>query len=233
MTPRADAIPLDVVLQELGRLYTPPKTFLHFRTPVDLMVAVILSAQCTDARVNIVTETILYPKYKTAQDYVNVARDELERDIHSCGTFRMKAKHIQEACAMLIHDFGGQMPRTIAGLTQMPGVGRKTASVILAAAFDINEGIAVDTHVQRLAQRLGLSTYSDPKKIELDLIAQAPTDKKRWREVTTLLISHGRAACTARGRKCGACVFKEDCPSSLVMGRSDKAEPKKSGMGKR
>lgn len=228
--PRPDAIPMDTVMEELNRLYTPPKTFLHFRTPVDLMVAVILSAQCTDARVNIVTETILYPKYKTPEDYVKVSRDELEKDIHSCGTFRMKAKHIQEACHILIHDFKGQMPRTIAELTTMPGVGRKTASVILAAAFDINEGIAVDTHVQRVSQRLGLSAYHDVKKIELDLMAQAP--QERWREVTTLIISHGRAVCTARGRKCGACVFKNDCPSSLTEGRSDKATPKKSVMKK-
>lgn len=222
---------MDRVLSDLSALYTPPKTFLHFRTPLDLMVAVILSAQCTDARVNIVTETILYPKYKTAADYANVPRNELEEDIRSCGTYRMKAKHIQEACAMLIADFGGVMPRTIAELTRMPGVGRKTASVILSAVYDINEGIAVDTHVQRLAQRLGLSTYHDPKRIELDLMEQAP--RAHWRDVTTLLISHGRAVCTARGRKCGACVFKHDCPSSLTEGKTDKAKPKKSGMGRK
>ena len=228
---RKDGIPLDTALEELGKLYTPPKTFLHYRTPLDLMVAVILSAQCTDARVNIVTETILYPKYKTAEDYVNVSRQELEKDIQTCGTFRMKARAIQEACAMLIEKFHGEMPRTMAELTQLRGVGRKTASVILAAAFDINEGIAVDTHVQRLAQRLGLSTHDDPTKIEQDLMVQAP--QKRWRDVTVYLISHGRAMCTARGRKCGACVFKIECPSSLVMDRSDKAKPKKNGMGKR
>ena len=227
---RKDGIPLDHVLVELGKLYKPPKTFLYFRTPLDLMVAVILSAQCTDARVNIVTETILYPKYKTLEDYVKVPRDELEKDIHSCGTFRMKARAIQEACQMLIEDFGGVMPRTMAELTKLRGVGRKTASVVLAAAFNINEGIAVDTHVQRVSQRLGLSDKSDPGKIELDLMAHAP--QKRWRDVTVYLISHGRAVCTARGRKCGACVFKQECPSSLVMNRSDKAKPKKSGMGK-
>lgn len=129
---------------------------------------------------------------------------------------------------MLLERFHGRMPRTIAELTQLPGVGRKTASVILAAAFDINEGIAVDTHVRRLAQRLGLSTHQDVKKIELDLMEQAP--RERWREVTTLLISHGRAVCTARGRKCGACVFKNDCPSSQVVGRTDKAASIKGGM---
>jgi len=239
---RADGIPMEKVLRELGRLYKPPKTFLHFRTPVDLMVATMLSAQCTDARVNIVTESILYPKYKTAKDYVTVRRDELEKDIHSCGTFRMKAKNIQNACAMLIEKHNGKVPDTMEELTELPGVGRKTASVILAAAYDKNLGIAVDTHVQRLSQRLGLSTHHDPIKIELDLMEQVP-DRKRWRSVTTLLISHGRAVCVARGRRCGACVFKKDCPSSLVEGRSDKAKPrlrrgfggqaKKSGMGKR
>lgn len=225
---RKDGIPLDHVMTELKKLYRPPKTFLHFRTPLDLLVATILSAQCTDARVNIVTETILYPKYFTLDDYINVPRPELERDIQSCGTFRVKAKHIQESCYLLKTRFNGKMPRTIAELIELPGVGRKTASVVLAAAFDINEGIAVDTHVQRISQRLGITTHHEPQKIELDLMAGAP--REDWRLVTTLLISHGRAVCTARGRKCGACVFKEECPSSLVMNRSDKARPKKSGM---
>lgn len=229
--PRKDGLQMAMVLKKLSRLYTPPKTFLTYRTPLDLMVATILSAQCTDARVNIVTKTILYPKYKSLTEYICVPRGELERDIQSCGTFRMKAKHIQEACAVLQDRFRGKMPKTIAELILLPGVGRKTASVILAAAFDINEGIAVDTHVQRLAQRLGLSTFDDPKKIELDLMEQAP--QKRWREVTTLLISHGRAVCTARSRQCGACVFKQECPSSIVMGRPDRAKPKRSGMRKR
>lgn len=215
------------VLGNLSKLYHPPKTFLHFRTPVDLLVAVILSAQCTDARVNIVTEKILYPKYKTAKDYVSVPREELENDIHSCGTYHMKAISIQTACASLIEKHGGNVPDTMEELIELRGVGRKTANVILSAVFNKNEGIAVDTHVQRVAQRLGLTTHSDPKKIELDLMEQAP--KKEWRRVTTLLISHGRAVCIARGRKCGACVFKKACPSSLVMHRPDlaKAKPKK------
>lgn len=228
---RKDGIPLAEVLEKLDTLYDPPKTFLHFRTPIDLLVAVILSAQCTDARVNIVTETILYPKYKTPQDYLDVSRNELEQDIKSCGTFRMKAKSIQETCAKIIADFDGKVPKTMDELLTLRGVGRKTASVVLSAAYGINVGIAVDTHVQRLSQRLGLSTFDDPKKIELDLMEGEP-NPSRWRDVTTLLISHGRAVCTARGRKCGACVFKKDCPSSLVEGRSDKAKPKKSGMGR-
>lgn len=215
---------MTLVLGKLSKLYQPPKTFLHFRTPVDLLVAVILSAQCTDARVNIVTEKILYPKYRTAKDYVSVSREELENDIHSCGTYRMKAQSIQSACASLIEKHGGRVPDTMEELIELRGVGRKTANVILSAVFDKNEGIAVDTHVQRVAQRLGLSTHSDPNKIELDLVKQAP--KKEWRRVTTLLISHGRAVCTARGRKCGACVFKKVCPSSLVAHRPDLAKGK-------
>ncbi len=222
---RRNGIPLPTVLAKLGCLYDPPKTFLHFRTPLDLLVAVILSAQCTDARVNIVTKEILYPKYKTARDYLNVSRPELERDIHSCGTYRMKARSIQETCAVLVAKHGGNVPDTMEDLLGLRGVGRKTASVILSAAFRKNVGIAVDTHVQRLAQRLGLSNQHDPKKIELDLMEAAP--KERWRDVTVLLISHGRAVCTARGRKCGACVFKNDCPSSLVLGKADRAKPKR------
>lgn len=211
------------VISVLSKLYSPPKTFLHFRTPLDLLIAVILSAQCTDARVNIVTETILYPKYKKAEDYLEVPRQELEKDIHSCGTYRMKAKHIQETCALLLEKHEGKVPKTMEELTELKGVGRKTANVILSAAYGINVGIAVDTHVQRVSQRLGISTYSDPVKIELDLIEQFP-DQKRWREVTTLLISHGRAVCTALGRKCGGCVFKKECPSSLVLGKTDLAK---------
>lgn len=209
------------VLTTLGKIYTPPKTFLQYRTPLDLLVAVILSAQCTDARVNMVTETILYPKYKTPEDYLKVPVEELENDVHSCGTFRMKAKSIRGMCAMILEKHDGKIPDTMEALLELPGVGRKTASVILSAIFDKNLGIAVDTHVQRLSQRLGLSKYPDPKRIELDLMEQAP--QKKWRLVTTLLISHGRAVCTSRGRKCGACVFKKECPSSMMMGRSDKA----------
>ncbi len=222
--PRSTPLTLPVVLAELGKLYKPPKTFLHYRTPLDLLLATILSAQCTDARVNIVTETILYPKYKTAEDYVRVSRQELEKDIRSCGSYHQKARSIQETCHMLLQKHGGEVPRTMEELIELRGVGRKTASVVLSAAFGINVGIAVDTHVQRLSQRLGLSKYSDPGKIELDLMENAP--KAQWRRVTTLLISHGRAVCTARNRDCPGCIFKDRCPSSLVLGRKDQAKPK-------
>ncbi|MBI5156168.1 endonuclease III [Candidatus Peregrinibacteria bacterium] len=219
---RRNGIPLGIVLKTLGKVYQPPKTFLHFRTPLDLAVAVILSAQCTDKRVNIVTESILYPKYKTAKDYLSVPREELERDVHSCGTFRMKAKHIQEMCGLIIERHSGKIPRTMEELTALPGIGRKTANVILSAAFDINAGIAVDTHVIRVSQRLGLTTHSDPKKIELDLIPFAP--RKEWRRVTTLIISLGRDVCTARKRACIRCPFAKKCPSSLVTGKKDLAK---------
>ncbi len=214
------------VLRKLEKIYHPPKTFLHYRTPLDLLVAVILSAQCTDKRVNIVTEKILYPKYRTVKDYLRVPVEQLEEDIHSCGTYRMKAKSIRGMCAMLLEKHRGQVPDTMEELLELPGVGRKTASVILSAVFNKNLGIAVDTHVQRLAQRLGLSSHHNPNKIELDLMQAAPL--RRWRDVTVLLISHGRAVCTARNRNCGACVFATQCPSSLVLGRKDMAKPKKS-----
>ncbi len=210
------------VLRRLEKLHAPPRTFLHWRTPLDLLVATILSAQCTDVRVNIVTKT-LYKKYQTPQDYVAVPRKELEKDIHSCGTYRNKARFIQEMCARLISHHHGKVPQTMGELTALQGVGRKTASIILWACFGKNEGIAVDTHVIRVSQRLGLTKHKDPKRIELDLMKALPN--KKWGEFTTLIITHGRAVCTARNRQCEKCVFKKECPSSLVLGRKDVAKP--------
>jgi endonuclease-3 len=213
-------ITLPIVLRKLRTLYTPPRTFLHFRTPLDLLVATILSAQCTDARVNAVTKDILYPKYRTANDYASVSQKELEKDIHSCGTFRNKAKHIRQMCALLIRDHRGEVPQTMEALIRLPGVGRKTASVVLWAAFGKSEGIAVDTHVFRVARRLGLSLSKTPEGIEKDLMRTTP--RKDWGELTTLLISHGRALCTARKRQCDVCPFKSKCPSSWVTGNKDR-----------
>lgn len=210
---------LRIVLDTLGTRHTPPKTFLQFRTPLDLLVATVLSAQCTDARVNIVTRDILYPKYKTASDYRSVSRAELERDIHSCGTYRNKAKYIQLMCGMLIDRHTGRVPSTMKELTALPGVGRKTASVVLSAAFDKHEGIAVDTHVLRVARRLGLSRGVTPESVERDLMRGA--SKQEWGKVTTLLISHGRSICTARNRACSQCPFSARCPSSRVTGKPD------------
>jgi endonuclease-3 len=214
------AITIPLVLRTLRKRHSPPKTFLHFRTPFDLLIATILSAQCTDERVNKVTKEILYPKYRTPADYASVPRKELERDIHSCGTYRNKAKHIQGLSQMLIEHHRGMVPKTMQELVALPGVGRKTASVVLSAAFGIHEGIAVDTHVLRVAKRMGLSRGNTPEAVECDLMRRA--NRPDWGELTTLLISHGRAVCIARKRHCDACPFRSDCPSSWVAGRRDR-----------
>lgn len=213
------------VLKKLKKLYNPPKTFLNYRTHLDLLVATILSAQCTDARVNLVTRT-LFRKYRTANDYIQAPQSELEGDIHSCGTFRTKAKHIQGLCRLLLEKHRGKVPGTMEDLVALPGVGRKTASIILAVLFGKHEGIAVDTHVLRVSRRLGLSRHPDPKRVELDLMEQLP--RSEWGTINTLLISHGRALCTARDRHCEACVFRHDCPSSRVRGCGDLAAKKRS-----
>ncbi len=210
------------VLTKLQALYSPPKTFLYFRTPLDLTVATILSAQCTDARVNHVTHHMLYPKFSTPEDYVRISRRDLERDIHSCGTYRNKAKYIQEMCALLISRHGGRVPDTMEELTKLPGIGRKTAAIITAVAYGKSEAIAVDTHVMRLSLRLGLTRKRNPDAISLDLMEQVP--KKEWGNLTTLLISHGRAVCTARNRQCSRCVFRKSCPSSLERNKPDLAK---------
>jgi len=213
-------IPVVIVLRKLKKLYRPPRTFLRWRTPLDLLVVTILSAQCTDARVNVVSKD-LFRKYRRPQEYLRVSRGELERAIRSCGAYRNKARFIQGLCTMLLEKHRGRVPQTMEELIELPGVGRKTAAIVLWAAFGRNEGIAVDTHVLRLARRLGLTKEKQQSKIELDLMRQTP--RREWGNVTTLLISHGRAVCTARNRKCEQCVFKKKCPSSRVMGRPDRA----------
>lgn len=209
------------VLVELQKLYKPPRTFLTWKTPLELLIATILSAQCTDAQVNKITPA-LFKKYKRPEDYLKVPVEDLEADIHSCGTFHNKAKFIRALCGILIDQFKGKVPDTMEELIALPGVGRKTAAVVLYACFGKIEGIAVDTHVLRLSQRLGLTTHSTPEKIELDLMKQTP--KEQWGRVTTLLISHGRAVCMARDRKCEKCVFQAICPSSLMRGKRDVAK---------
>jgi endonuclease-3 len=212
---------LRVVFQVLEKLYNPPKTFLRFRTPLDLLVVTILSAQCTDERVNAVSKE-LFRKYRKAEDYVRAKRSELERDIWSTGFYKTKAKHIQELCRVLLREHGGKVPQTMEGLTALPGVGRKTAAIILYVCFGKNEGIACDTHVIRLARRLGLTKEKFQDKIERDLMKQIP--KKEWGRVNPLLISHGRSVCTAKNRQCAGCVFGQECPSSSAQGRPDLAK---------
>jgi len=208
------------LLRTLEGLYDPPRSFLRWKTPLDLTIATLLSAQCTDVRTNIVTRE-LFRRCRTAQDYVRLAQSELERLIHSCGTFRLKAKRIEALCSLLITRHGGKVPRTMEELIALPGIGRKTAAIILFAAFGKNEGIAVDTHVMRLSRRLGLTQAKTPDKIAADLECQTP--REQWGRLNTLFISHGRAVCTARSRKCEQCAFKDRCPSSRIHGEPDRA----------
>jgi endonuclease-3 len=189
---------VSVVIQKLSRLYPQATCTLDWKTPLDLLVATILSAQCTDKRVNIVTKT-LFQKYKTPKDYVSVPQEELEQDIHSCGTFRMKAKAIQAACTTIIKEFDGKVPKTMQEMIKLRGVGRKTASVVLSTAYGVEEGIAVDTHVMRVSQKLGLTKAKTQKAIEVDLMKKTP--QKEWSHLSHLLIFHGRNVCHARASK--------------------------------
>lgn len=211
-------VPVPTVLAELRKLYTPPRTFLNHESPFQLLIATILSAQCTDAMVNRVTPA-LFQKYRKPEDLVKVSREELQKDIHSCGHYRNKAKYLQESSRLLLEKFQGEVPRSMDELTQLPGVGRKTAAVIMYAAFGEEGGLAVDTHVWRVSKRLGLSRAKSQDKIELDLMEQTP--QAQWGELHTLLIMHGRGICTARNRQCEKCPFQKECPSSRVEGRED------------
>jgi endonuclease-3 len=210
-----------IVLRELKKLYGPPRTFLDFDTPFHLLVATILSAQCTDARVNIVSKT-LFRKYEQPEDFLKASLEEIEDDIHSCGHYHNKAKFLQRSSALLLEKFNGQVPDTMDQLLTLPGVGRKTATVLLYAIFHKEEGIAVDTHVWRVSQRLGLTKANSQHKIELDLMHATP--REEWGLFHTLLISHGRTICAARNRQCSNCPFQKDCPSSLTMKRKDQAQ---------
>ena len=206
---RADRIAL--ILPELKRLYPAAKCSLDFSTPLELLVATILSAQCTDARVNIVTQA-LFKKYTSAADYARATQDGLERDIASTGFYRNKAKSIRSMAADLVAKHNGQVPQTMEELTPLAGVGRKTANVVLGNAFGINSGITVDTHVTRLANRLGLTKTDNAVKIEQDLIPLIP--RQDWTLFSHLLIYHGRAVCTARSPKCSNCSLSPHCPSA-------------------
>ena len=189
-------------------------TSLNWRTPLELLVATILSAQSTDEQINKVTST-LFEKYKTAADYVDASRERLEIDIRSSGFFRRKADAIQEACRVIAEEHGGEVPSTMEELTNLKGVARKTANVVLGNAFGIIEGIAVDTHVWRLSHRLGLSEAKNRDKIERDLMEVFPREK--WLAVNYLLIDHGRKVCDAKKPDCAGCVLNEICPSAFTF----------------
>lgn len=197
------------LLRALQKTYPDAHCELNHSNPLELLVATILSAQCTDKRVNVVTAE-LFKKYRSAADYAGAPPADLEQDIRTTGFFRNKTKSIQGCCRKLVERHGGQVPRTMEELTQLDGVGRKTANVILGNAFGLNAGVVVDTHVTRLAQRLGLTTEQSPEKIEVDLIKLVP--QPQWTRFSHWLIWHGRRRCFARNPECAACELKQLCP---------------------
>jgi len=197
----------------LEKAYPDASCALHHKSALELLVATILSAQSTDARVNIVTPA-LFAKYKTADDFARADPRVLEQEIHSTGFFRSKTRSLIGMAQALVERHGGQVPDTMEELVQLPGVGRKTANVVLGCWFKQNEGVVVDTHVRRIAILLGLTTERDPVKIERDLMALVPREKWTW--FSNALIQHGRRVCIARRPKCEICVINRYCPSSRV-----------------
>jgi endonuclease-3 len=202
------------IIAALGKSYPEARIALHFNNPLELLVATILSAQCTDKRVNLVTES-LFKKYRSAADYAAADPGQFEKEIHSTGFYHNKAKSVLGAASRIQSDFGGEVPDTMEPLLSLPGVARKTANVVLSGAFGKGEGIVVDTHVIRLSQRLKLTANKDNSgdRIEQDLMALVP--KEDWREFGTRLILHGREICAARKPKCGECTLAELCPSAF------------------
>ena len=197
------------IIKRLKKAYPEAHCALNHANAFELLIATILSAQCTDARVNIVTAD-LFRKYRGPQDYLKVPQTELERDIHSTGFFRNKAKNIQAACKRIIEEFHGEVPRTMNEILTLGGVARKTANVVLGNAFGIASGVVVDTHVSRLSQRLGLTKNKTPEKIEKDLQKLVP--EKDWVMFPHWLITHGRQICIARKPLCSQCVLNDICP---------------------
>ena len=206
------------IIKILEKLYPDPKTALHFTNPLELLVATVLSAQCTDERVNMVTAN-LFKKYETAKDYARIDLDELEEDIRPTGFFRNKAKAIKGFTTELTEKHSGRVPANLDDLISLPGVGRKTANLVLGEAFDI-PGIVVDTHVLRLSQRIGLSQNKDPVKVEFDLMKIVP--KKQWARFSNLLILHGRAVCKARKPNHEACKIVDLCEEGLAWKKEKK-----------
>ena len=200
------------IYQILDPLYPKEKTALKFTNPFELLIATILSAQCTDKRVNEVTKS-LFKKYRSPQDYLNVPLEELEQDIRPTGFFKNKAKAIRGCCEALIKRHGGKVPSTMEEMLKLPGVGRKTANVVLGAAYNVPT-VVVDTHVKRLSKRLGFTKESDAEKIERDLQRLLP--EKMWRRFSDILIYHGRAVCKARRPDHEKCPIRELCPSNNI-----------------
>ncbi len=200
-----------VIIRRLEKTYPDAKVALRFTTPLECLVATILSAQCTDEKVNEVTE-MLFRKYRSAEDYLRVPEDELKADIKPTGFFNQKGTAIREACRRIVESYGGEVPGTMEDLLTLRGVARKTANIVLGNSFGIVEGIAVDTHVNRVSNRLGLSDQKDPVKIEAQLMDRIP--KERWFDFTYVLIDHGRTICVAKKPKCPICPVEPLCPAS-------------------
>jgi endonuclease-3 len=214
------------IIARLKREYPDASCSLNHSTPLELLVATILSAQCTDERVNLVTAQ-LFRKYRRSEDYYAVEQTELEQDIRSTGFFRNKAKAIQGACRIIAENHSGRVPEDVDELLALPGVARKTANVVLGNAYGITSGIVVDTHVARLSQRLALSTEAQPEKIERDLMELVP--RKDWILFSHLLIAHGRKVCKARTPLCGECLIEKFCPSSLLKAEAETTGKEPSG----
>ncbi|HFE53290.1 MAG TPA: endonuclease III [Bacteroidetes bacterium] len=196
------------ILERLEEAYPDARVELNYSSPFELLVATILAAQCTDAKGNQVTAT-LFKKYRTPEDYVRAPQEELEEAIRPTGFFRNKAKALKGCCQKLLEDFGGKLPETVEELASLPGVGRKTASIVLGNAMG-KQTIAVDTHVKRVAQRLGFTSSDKPKQIEKDLMELFPQEK--WTRATNLLVFHGRYTCKARKPNCLECPVYDLCP---------------------
>jgi endonuclease-3 len=201
------------LLDRLAAEHPDARIALDYTTPLELLVATILSAQCTDARVNMVTPA-LFARFRTPADYLAASPAELEEMIRPTGFFRNKTTAIRAACADILERFGGEVPETLDELVTLHGVGRKTAAVVSSNAFDRRDGIAVDTHVGRVSRRLGLTRHTDPAKVERALMRLFP--RERWLQVSDVLIFHGRRVCEARRPRCAGCVVNDVCPSSRV-----------------
>ena len=201
------------IINALSKEIPDSKIALNFSTPFQLLIATILSAQCTDVRVNEVTKG-LFKKYRSPKDYAEAESTELEEDIRPTGFYRNKAKSIQRSCQELMDRFGGKVPKTLEALVTLPGVGRKTANVLLGNAFGI-PGIVVDTHVRRVSQRIGLTKNDDPVKIEFDLMEIVP--KEEWTHFSNLLVWHGRRTCMARKPLCETCAIRKWCDDGLKI----------------
>lgn len=198
------------IIEILKEHYPDAKCSLDFTTPFELLVAVILSAQCTDERVNKTTPNI-FAKYSTAEDFANIELSELEELIHPCGFYKNKAKNIKNTAKIIATTYHGQVPNTMEELMALPGVGRKTANVVMLEAFHTPQGIAVDTHCKRIATKLGLSEQTEPEKIEQDLLKIIP--KEYYKDANHILIYFGRDICSARNPNCENCFLKQFCPS--------------------